>query len=297
MIDLRKIFGHKIRGTIMYALSFLPDATYVNLFYFAANGKTLNLKNPVTFCEKLNWLKIHDRHPEHSDYVDKLKVRDIVKEKLGEDISIPLLGHWQHFDDIDFDALPNQFVIKCNHDSGSTKIIKDKSSLSEKDFKEMRKFYEKRLKQNFYYAGREYPYKNVVPCILIEELMVDEKNPETSIEDYKFMCFDGKAEMMFIVTDRSTDCRIDYFDRDFNHLDMWNTHINSDKVVNKPDKFDEMWDVAEKLTQGIKFTRLDLYVINGKIYFGEYTFFEGGGFRPYHPDEVNYKLGDMIHLD
>lgn len=296
-MDLRKIFSRDFRKGIMHALSFLPDKLYLQIFYFSTTGKFINFKNPKGFNEKQQWLKVNNRRLEYGKLVDKFAVREHIEQTLGEEYLIPLLGKWKSFDEIDFDALPNAFVLKCNHDSGSTKVIKDKNALTENDIKVLRKHFNKRVKRDYYHAGREYPYKGLDRCILAEKFMVDEKAPESSIEDYKFFCFNGEPKVMFIATDRSTDCRFDFFDMDFNHLDIVNIHPNSDKVIAKPNKFEEMKAIAAKLSQGIPFVRIDLYEINGKIYFGEYTFFHGGGFRLCEPPEWERKLGDWIELD
>lgn len=296
MIDLRDIFGSDFRRKMMFALSFLPDKMYLQIFYFATTRKFINFKNPKGFNEKLQWLKVNDRRPEYSQLVDKLAVRDHISKVLGEGYLIPLLGKWESFEDIDFNTLPEQFVLKCNHDSGSTKVIKSKSSLTAENINEMRAFYTKRLKQDFYYAGREYPYKGIKPYIIAEQLMVNEAEPQKSIEDYKFFCFNGEPKIMFVATDRTTDCRFDFFDMDFNHLDLVNIHPNADKPIPKPEKFDEMKEFATKLSQGMRHVRIDLYEINGNIYFGEYTFFHGGGFQLCEPPEWERKLGDWIDI-
>lgn len=296
MIDLRNIFSRDFRSKMMYALSFLPDKMYLQLFYFATTRKFINFKNPKGFCEKIQWLKVNDRRPEYSQLVDKLAVRDHIAEVLGEEYLFPLLGKWESFQDIDFDSLPEQFVIKCNHDSGSTKVIKNKSLLTDEEINEMKEFYSARLKQDFYYAGREYPYKGIKPYIIAEQLMIDETAPEKSIEDYKFFCFNGEPKVMFIATDRATDCKFDFFDMNFNHLDLVNIHPNTDKPIPKPEKFDEMKELAAKLSQGMRHVRIDLYELNGKIYFGEYTFFHGGGFQLCHPEKWERQLGDWIDI-
>lgn len=296
MIDLRNIFSRDFRSKMMYALSFLPDKMYLQLFYFATTRKFINFKNPKGFCEKIQWLKVNDRRPEYSQLVDKLAVRDHITEVLGEEYLFPLLGKWESFQDIDFDSLPEQFVIKCNHDSGSTKVIKNKSLLTAEEINEMKEFYSARLKQDFYYAGREYPYKGIKPYIIAEQLMIDETAPEKSIEDYKFFCFNGEPKVMFIATDRATDCKFDFFDMNFNHLDLVNIHPNADKPISKPEKFDEMKELAAKLSQGMRHVRIDLYELNGKIYFGEYTFFHGGGFQLCHPEKWERQLGDWIDI-
>ena len=191
MINFKKILSRNLRGKIMYALKFLPDKPYLQLFYYATTGKLINFKNPKGFNEKLQWLKVNDKHSEYTQLVDKLAVREHIKEVLGEEYLFPLLGQWESFDDIDFDALPEQFVLKCNHDSGSTKVIKNKSLLTVEELSAIRKSLLTRLKEEFFFAGREYPYKDIKPYIIAEEFMVDNSEPEKSIEDYKFFCFHG----------------------------------------------------------------------------------------------------------
>ncbi len=296
MIDLRKVFGRNIREKMMYALSFLPDKLYLQIFYFSTTGKFINFKNPKGFNEKLQWLKVNDKNNEYSRLVDKFAVRGHIAETLGEEYLFPLLGKWESFDEIDFDALPDQFVLKCNHDSGSTKVIKDKSKLTQSDLEEMKKFFTYKLRHDFFYAGREYPYKGIKPYIIAEKLMIDEKAPENSIDDYKFYCFNGEPKMMLMVTDRDTDCRFDFYDMDFNHLDVKRHCPNSDKPIEKPKMFDEMKEIATRFAKDKKFVRIDLYELGGKIYFGEYTFFAGGGFQLFHPPEWERRLGDWIDI-
>lgn len=297
MAVLKKIIPRNIRGKMMYFLSFLPDELYIKIFYFCVSGKWMNLKNPRGFNEKQNWLKLHDKHPEYTDLVDKYVVRSHIDKILGEGHTFPLLGKWKKFEDIDFEMLPDSFVLKCNHDSGSVKVIRNKYDISEQKMKELSDFYNGRLEKNFFYAGREYPCKDIKNhYILAEPYMIDESKPEKSIEDYKFFCFNGKPKVMFVASNRYTDCRFDFFDMQFNHLDIQNLHPNADAPIEKPALFEEMKSVAAKLSKGIKFVRIDLYQLNGKIYFGEYTFFHGGAFAPFKPDKWERRLGDWIVL-
>ena len=296
MIDLRKILGPQVRGKLMYGLSFLPDALYLRIFYFATTGRMLHLKNPKGYNEKLQWLKLHARNPAYRELVDKLALREHIKACLGEDYLFPLLGQWRTFDEIDFSTLPEQFVLKCNHDSGSTKVITNKSAMTQEEKRLLKAHFDRKMKHDFYYAGREYPYKGIQRYILAEQLMVDESDPSHSLEDYKFFCFDGEPKLMFVATDRSTDCRFDFFDMDFNHLDIQNIHPNADKPIQKPEKFEEMKQIAAKLSKGMRQVRIDLYELNGRIYFGEYTFFHGGGFRLFEPEEWERRLGEWIKL-
>ena len=292
-MDYKKIFKNReFRLKLISCLRFIPTKPYLKMVYKIKTGKKLNLKNPIGFNEKLNWLKVNDIHPEYTDLVDKIKVREYVQNKIGEDICFPLLGQWEKYEDVNFEILPEQFVMKCNHDSGSVKIINNKSKI---DHKELAKFFKSRLKINSYTIGREYPYKNIKPMIMAEKYMVP--NGSSDINDYKFFCFNGKPEIMFIATDRSTDVKFDFFDMNFNHLDIENIHPQAGKRIEKPKLFEEMKEIASKLSQGMKFVRIDLYEIEGKVYFGEFTFFHGGGFWLFKPDEWERKLGDWIEID
>ena len=292
MVDYRNIIkSRELRLKLINLLRFIPDKPYLKMVYWIKTGKKLNLKNPKTFCDKLNWLKLHNIHPEYTRLADKIAVRDYLKEVLGEDICIPMLGAWEHYDDIDFDALPEKFVLKCNHDSGSVKIITDKSKI---DHTQLRKFFEGRLRLNPYVLGREYPYKDIPPMIMAEQFM--ESKDGRDIRDYKFLCFNGVARYMFVISDRHSDCRCDFYDRDFNRLPVMDTYPMSDSPMEKPLFFDEMRELAEKLSQNIPTVRIDFYEIDGKVYFGEFTFFDGGGFWPKKPEEWEYILGELIDL-
>ncbi len=296
MINFKKILGADFRRKMRYVLSFLPDKMFLQIHYFLTVGKFINFKNPKGFNEKLQWLKINDKKAEYTKLVDKLAVREHIKEVLGEEFLFPLLGAWESFDDIDFDALPNKFVLKCNHDSGSTKVITNKESLSQEDLIKLKEHFSIRLKREYFFAGREYPYKNIKSYIIAEQFMVDESAPEKSIEDYKFFCFNGEPKVMFVATDRNIDVKFDFFDMEFNHLDIVNIHPQSGKEIKKPEKFEEMKEIAAKLSKGMRQVRIDLYELNGKIYFGEYTFFHGGGFSLFYPEKWERTLGDWIDL-
>ncbi|MBR4333258.1 MAG: glycosyl transferase [Clostridia bacterium] len=296
MINLKKILSRNVRGKLMYALSWLPDEPYVKLFYYATTGRKLNLKNPVTFEDKQQWLKLHDHNDRYTQLVDKYAVREHIKNTIGAEYSFPLLGHWDRFDEIDFDALPEQFVLKCNHDSGSVKVIKSKSALSAEEMQQLKKHFDKKIRRNFYFAGREFPYKNIKPCIIAEQYMTDDKQETSSLNDYKFLCFYGEPKIVLIVTDRATDCRYDFYDMDFKQLDLRYGKGRDDDKNQKPEFFEEMKEIAAKLSEGIPFVRIDLYEVNGQVFFGEYTFYDGGGFQWYKPDEWEYKLGSWLKI-
>ncbi|MBR4657466.1 MAG: glycosyl transferase [Oscillospiraceae bacterium] len=297
-MTIKQIFPRKYRGKLMDALMFLPDKPYIRLFYYAATGKFPNLKNPKGYNEKLQWLKLHDRHPEYTTLADKLAVKDYIDERLGKGYCFTTLGTWNSFDEIDFGSLPNRFVLKCNHDSGSVKIIHDKSRLTAADYKELRDFYQYRLKYDFFYAGREYPYRNIPRRIMAEEYMENTDCPGQSLADYKFFCFDGEPKLLLLASGRGNHHHSeDYFDMDFNHLsEIRNGWEPSAVPPKKPKCFEEMKQMAAILSAGITHVRMDFYEIGGKPYFGEYTFFSGGGYELFRPEEWEQRLGDWIHL-
>ena len=298
MPDIRTIIkSRKLRGKIMYGLKFLPDSIYVSLFYRAVTGKWPNLKNPKGYNEKLQWIKLHDVHPEHSQLVDKLAVRQYVSKVLGSEYLIPLLAVFDSGDDIDFDKLPNEFVLKCNHDSGSYKLIRDKSALSENDIKEIRAYYNHRVREKFFYAGREYPYKGIKAQVIVEKLMHSAIDDEAGIQDFKFFCFNGEPKLMLMVTGRQTEKHEDYFTMDGVHHHIQNGWTEAPVTPPLPVCFKEMQDIAARLSQGLRQVRMDLYEIDGRPYFGEYTFFNGGGFELFKPDEWERRLGDWIELE
>ena len=269
----------------------MDDEAYLKRKYKACMGREIHLDSPQTFNEKLQWLKLHDRKPEYTTMVDKYAVKMYVADIIGEKYIIPTLGVWNHFDEIDFDKLPNQFVLKCTHDSGGIVICKDKNKL---DLKSAKKKIEKSLKQNYYWSGREWPYKDVKPRIIAEEYMIDESGYE--LKDYKFFCFNGEPKMMFIATDRGSDTKFDFYDMEFNHLPFTNGHPNANKQIKKPKNYSTMLALSAKLSFGIPNVRVDFYNINGKIYFGELTFFHWSGLVPFEPEEWDYKLGSWLKL-
>ena len=298
MFTIKKLLPRSIRGQIMRSLSFLPDKLYLQLFYFATCKKIINFKNPRGYNEKLQWMKIYDRHPEYTCLAGKIQVRKIVKEKLGADCIIPLLGIWNSFDEIDFSLLPDAFVLKCSHDSGSVKIINNKENLTEFEKEDLKKFYTKRLKRDFYFAGREYSYKGLIPRIIAEPLMGTEEERKIGIKDYKLYCFDGEPKLILIISGRHAERHEDFFDADFNWLpEIRNGYKSSDRCPSKPQCIEKIIEYAKILSAGIRHVRMDFYEIDGKVYFGEYTFFSGGGFEIFEPYEWEIKIGDWIKLN
>ena len=254
----------------------------------------LDLSNPVTFNEKLQWLKLYDRRPEYTMMVDKYLVRDYIANKLGEEYLIPLLGVWDDPDDIDFDSLPGRFVLKCNHNSGlGMCICKNKSMLN---IKKVKADLRKGLKQDYYLTGREWPYKDVPRKIIAEQYMEDGTLHE--LRDYKFFCFGGQVKCFKVDFDRFIDHHANYFDRDGNLLEFGEVVCPPiyDRKIDLPKTLPRMIEFAEQLSNEIPFLRADFYDVNGKIYFGELTFFPASGMGEFVPKEWDLKLGEWIHI-
>ena len=273
-------------------LSFLPDKVYIELYYLAQFKHFCNLKDPRTYNEKINWLKLNDRNPEYTKMVDKYEAKKYVEDIIGKEYIIPTLGIWNNFDDIDFDKLPNQFVLKCTHDSEGVVIVKDKSKF---DKNQARKKINKSLKCNFYYIGREWPYKNIQPRIIAEEYMEDDKYKE--LRDYKFFCFNGVPKAMFVASDRGIGkTKFDYYDMNFNNLNIIQHYPNSMNKIEKPKNFDKMIELAKILSKNLIHVRVDFYEVNGKVYFGELTFYHFSGFQPFIPSKWDYKFGEWLEI-
>lgn len=268
------------------------DETYLKRKYKAKFHRELDLENPKSFNEKLQWLKLNDRCQKYPQMVDKYAAKEYVASIIGDEYIIPTLGVWDKFDDIDFDMLPKQFVLKCTHDSGGLVICKDKSTLNKRKAK---KKIESSLKRNFYYVSREWPYSQVKPRIIAEKYMEDTSG---ELRDYKYYCFDGKMKMIMIAQDRFSESgtKVIYCDRNFNKIDIIWGHQSSEGDVPKPDKYEEMCTLAEKLSAGIPQVRVDFYLVEGQIYFGELTLFDGGGFDVISPYEMDLKFGEYITL-
>ena len=269
----------------------IKDSLYLKLSFEYNMNKKLNLENPETFNEKLNWLKLYNKKEEYTNLVDKYEVKKYIANTIGKQYVIPTLGIWEKFDDIDFDRLPNQFVLKCTHDSGSTIICKDKNKFDKKTAK---KKIEKALKKNFYYICREWPYKNVKPRIIAEKYMVDESR--TELKDYKFFCFDGEPKLMFVATDRGVDTRFNFYDMNFKQINLQQHYKNSNKEIDRPKNFDTMISIAKKLSENLPHIRVDLYDVNGHIYFGELTLYHFSGFEKFYPEEYDLILGKELKL-
>jgi len=272
----------------------LSDKGHVKLAYWAGTGKKLHLKEPVTFNEKLQWLKLNDRRDLYRICADKLQVRDYVAEKLGAEYLIPLLGSWEKAADIDFEKLPDRFVLKCNHNSGlGMCICKDKETL---DQPKVRQELDRGLRQDYYYHQREWSYKDLPRRILAEAFLSDGSG---SLADYKIHVFNGKARFILVCADRfdASGLTEDFYTPDWEHMDIRRPGIpNAKKPQEKPQLLSQLITCAEKLGEELPFVRADFYVCGGKIYFGEMTFYPAGGVTPFEPESWDETFGSWLQL-
>lgn len=273
-------------------LSIIPDKLYIELKYFYRFHKFPNLKDPQTYNEKLQWLKLYDRKPIYTTMADKYEAKKYVADIIGEEYIVKTLGIWNTFEEIDFNNLPNQFVLKCTHDSGGLVICKDKNTF---DLAKTKQIIQNSLNTNYFYHSREWPYKDIKPRIIAEEYI---ENEDGELPDYKFFSFDGETKALYVATDRQTneETKFDFYDIEFNHLDFVNSHPNSTKINKKPKHFEEMIKLANKLSKGYPHIRVDFYEVKDKIYFGELTFYHMSGFQPFKPEKWDYTFGEWLKL-
>jgi len=273
---------------------FVNDKHFLKIIYYDRFRKKLNLKNPSLFTEKLQWLKLYDRNPLYTKLVDKYAVREYIKEKLGEEYLIPLIAVYDKVDEIEWDKLPNQFVIKCTHGSGSNIICKDKNKLS---IRESKKKLKKWMRKNWYWFGREWPYKNVKPRIIIEKFMVDANSKQ--LKDYKLMCFNGSPKIIQVMSNRiNGKYNLNHFSITWENLNFEQIGlVPSNEKIDKPKNLDRMVDFARELSKNIPFVRLDFYEINGELFFGEFTLYPVSGFHQFEDISSDVQLGNMLSID
>lgn len=278
--------------------SCLPDKLFLSLRYYFDTGHRLHLSDPKLFGEKIQWLKLYNRKAEYSLMVDKVEAKKYVSHIVGEQYIIPNIAVWDTPDQIDFDKLPDKFVLKTTHGGGSAGVIicKDKSKLNIDEVKQKLSF---ALKLCLYKSQREWPYKNVPKRILAEKFMEDDQNDD--LLDYKFFCFNGEPKLCQVIGNRRTNETIDFYDMDWNHIPGLvglNPNVSNSPIVhNQPQTFETMKEIACKLSSSIPFARIDLYEINGNCFFGEITFYPNGGLGRFYPQKWNEIIGSWIDLN
>lgn len=284
---IKKLIGKDRLMDFLQFLRFIPDKPFLKLEYRFLTGKKLNLKNPETYNEKLQYLKLYDRRPVYTQMADKLGMRDFVKERLGEGHTVPLLGVWDRPQDIDFDKLPDAFVLKCNHDSKGLIICRDKSSLNKE---QAVKTLAKSMKRNMFWAAREWPYKNIKPKVFAEPLI-------ENLREFQVFCFGGEPKIIyFLEKDEIGSLREDFFDMDFNPIDMSDGYPRASVTPQKPSNFEEIKRIASLMSADCPQLRVDFMLSGSELFVGELTFFNLAGYAKIRPDRWNYELGAMIEL-
>jgi len=277
---------------IYWIRKFQDPEKIISQKYELLMGKKLDLQNPTTYNEKLQWLKLHDKNPKYTTLADKYEVRKFVSDVIGEKHLIPLIGVYSSPKEINYPSLPNQFVLKCTHDSGSVYICKEKETFNTRV---VNKKLSTALSRNFYYAGFEWPYMNIPPRIIAENYMIDESGYE--LKDYKFFCFNGEPKALFVATDRGHGTtRFDFFDINFNHLDVTQHYPRSERTIHIPDNYEKMIELARLLSKDLIHVRIDMYNVSGTIYIGEFTFYHFCGYQPFVPQSFDLLMGSWIDL-
>lgn len=282
----------ELRILILKKLAWLfDDKSYVKLLFKLSLGHEIDLCNPKSFNEKLNWIKLYDRNPLYTKMADKYEVKEYVRKIIGDEYVVPCYGVFNSFSEIDFSALPNQFVLKATHDSGGATICRDKNAF---DYKLANIKFKKDLKRNFYLSSREWPYKNIKPRIIVDKLLDDHTG--TELRDYKFWCFNGTPTLMYC-TIKGKNVYENFYDMNFNPVDINHGFPRHLPEFDKPAGFELMKELATKLAKDAPaFIRIDFFDIDGHVYFGEFTFFDWAGLRPFTNHDIDLKLGDLIHL-
>ncbi len=272
----------------------MEDRKYLELRYKMIAGKNLNLDDPRSFDDKLQWLKLYDHNPFYSSIVDKYEAKKYISERVGEEYVPKILGLWNDYSDIDFSSLPSSFVLKCTHDSGGVVICKDKNNF---DYSRAKRIIDGSMKKDFYLQKREWPYKNVKHRIIAEEFLSDDSGEDEGLIDYKFLCFNGEPKVMYIANDIKDDSHEDFFDMDFNHLPLQMGYPMASVCPKKPKSFEKMKEMAKILSKDFLHIRVDFFEIDGKPYVGELTFYQNEGITLTTPPEWDERLASWIDLD
>ena len=267
----------------------MTDEQYLCLLYKSVMHKKLNLKNPQTFNEKLQWLKIHDKNPRYTSLVDKISAKEIVGDIIGNEHIVKTYAVWDRADEIDFSTLPKQVVLKCNHDQGSVMLIPDTKKVNKQEVIDN---FRKRLSYSPFQGTREYAYKDITPRVFAEELLDDQ------IIDYKFYCFNGDPKFLYCGKGLTADhsLKIDFFDMDWKLMPFYRTDYHRLGMIDKPTQFELMKDIARKLSAGVPFVRIDLFEVKGKVYFSEFTLCPASGLMPFEPEEYDAIVGEWLTL-
>ena len=267
-----------------------PDSLWLRIIYKTKFQRNLNLGDPQSFNEKLNWLKLNDRNPLYTRLANKYDVKEYVRECIGEEYVVPCYGVWESFDDIDFDKLPDRFILKCTHDSGGRIVCTDKATFDKRRAKER---LETTMRNNFFWWTREWVYKDVKPRILAD-MLLDDHTGEV-LRDYKFWCFNGVPKYMYC-TIKNDDVFENFYDMDFNVVNIDHGFKRAVPEFDKPECFELMKTLAGKLSKGIPFVRVDFFLVEGRVYFGELTFYDWAGLRPFATYDQDLELGRLIAL-
>ncbi len=279
-----------LNGLIILSSRFWPDKLYISTLYRLRFGRKLNWDNPSTFNEKLNWLKLYNRQELYTTLADKYDVKEIVAKKIGNEYVVENYGVFNSWDEINFSELPDQFVIKCTHSSGGAFVCRNKKDF---DFGKIQKAIEQQLKDKYYSHLREWPYKNIKPRIIVDKYLDDHTGNE--LRDYKWWCFNGKPMYMYC-TIKGKNIFENFYDMDFNPVAIDHGFPRHKPEFEKPSQFELMKELAEKLSKGIPFVRVDFFQVEEKVYFGEFTFYDWGGLHPFRYYQTDLDLGELIVL-
>lgn len=289
-----------MKSALVYGIGrIIPDRIWIQIKYRQWFGRFADLNNPKSFNEKLNWLKLYDRNPDYIGMVDKYEAKQWISRRVGSEYVVPsVAGPWDSVDEIPFGSLPGQFVLKTTHDCGGVVICSDRNLF---DLEWAKDFLKKHMKSNYFYSGREWPYKFVKPRVFAEEFISDfgaTGKTEVQLTDYKFFCFDGSPKAMFIATDRASaeETKFDFFDMEYRHLPFTQGHPNARNVPDKPKNFELMKSLAAKLSSGLPHLRVDFYEVGDSVYVGELTLFHFSGTVPFDPEEWDLVFGDWLTL-
>lgn len=293
-MDYKKVIkNQELRFKILNLLRLVPDLLMIKIQYRIKLKRKLNLKSPSRYSEKLQWYKLNYRTDLMTKCADKYEVRQYIKDKGLESILNKLYGVYDRSQDIKLEDLPDKFVLKTTNGSGTNFFCTDKKSF---DLEKVNKSTNKWLKRNIYAAGREWAYKNIEPQIIVEEFLEDQNNSYEGINDYKFLCFDGKVEFIILDVDRQKNHKRNIYDKDWNYLEIETDHVNLEEKISKPKGLEQMIEIANILAEDFPCVRVDLYWVNNRVYFGELTFYPWTGYIQFKPDEFDFELGEKFKL-